>query len=180
MTRIEEDRTTIRLAELIAALSIATDLGMGQPVEYALQSCILAVRLGQKLKLSDNELRDVYYQALLRYIGCNVETHIMAALIGDEISIRQQLATVDSADIPTTIRIVSRHIWQAQQGSSSLELVQAMASGLLNSRRILQETFAGHCEVAQRLAERLGFSGNVLVALGQLYERWDGKGLPGG
>jgi hypothetical protein len=104
----------------------------------------------------------------------------MAALIGDEISIRQQLATVDSADIPTTIRIVSRHIWQAQQGSSSLELVQAMASGLLNSRRILQETFAGHCEVAQRLAERLGFSGNVLVALGQLYERWDGKGLPGG
>ena len=110
MTRIEEDRTTIRLAELIAALSIATDLGMGQPVEYALQSCILAVRLGQKLKLSDNELRDVYYQALLQYINCNIETHIMTALIGDEISIRQQLATVDSADIPTTIRIVSRHI----------------------------------------------------------------------
>ena len=35
----------IRLAELVAALSIATDLGMGQPMEYVLRSCVLAVRL---------------------------------------------------------------------------------------------------------------------------------------
>ena len=28
----------IRLAELVAALSIATDLGMGQPMEYVLRS----------------------------------------------------------------------------------------------------------------------------------------------
>jgi HD-GYP domain-containing protein (c-di-GMP phosphodiesterase class II) len=38
--------------------------------------------------------------------------------------------------------------------------------------------FIGHCEVAQRLAERLGFDRNVIYGLGQLYERWDGKGLP--
>src|SRR5262249_28649919 len=25
-----------------------------------------------------------------------------------------------------------------------------------------------------------GFSGNIIVALGQLYERWDGKGIPNG
>ena len=40
--------------------------------------------------------------------------------------------------------------------------------------------FSSHCEVAQRLAERLGFKANVVYALGQLYERWDGKGLPKG
>jgi hypothetical protein len=34
----------IRLAELMAALSIATDLGMGQPLEFALCSCVPAVR----------------------------------------------------------------------------------------------------------------------------------------
>ena len=32
--------------------------------------------------------------------------------------------------------------------------------------------------MAQRLAERFGFEGGVVVALGQLYERWDGKGFP--
>ncbi|MFZ0545759.1 MAG: HD domain-containing phosphohydrolase, partial [Candidatus Promineifilaceae bacterium] len=176
----EGDKTTIRLAELIASLSIATDLGMGQPVEYALQSCVLAVRLGEKLGLSDEQLREVYYQALLRYIGCNVETDMMAALLGDEIAVRQELATVDTADFPTTIRIITRFMWQAQQGRSTLELVKTMASGLFNSRRTMQETFAGHCEVAQRLAGRLGFSDNIITALGQLYERWDGKGLPFG
>jgi hypothetical protein len=35
----------------------------------------------------------------------------------------------------------------------------------------IKASFAGHCEVAQRLAERLGFGYNVVSALGQLYER---------
>jgi HD-GYP domain-containing protein (c-di-GMP phosphodiesterase class II)/DNA-binding CsgD family transcriptional regulator len=39
---------------------------------------------------------------------------------------------------------------------------------------------SGHCEVAQRLAERLGFGLGVVRNLGQLYERWDGRGLPHG
>lgn len=34
-----------RLAELMAALSIATDLGTGQPMEYAMTSAIVAIRL---------------------------------------------------------------------------------------------------------------------------------------
>jgi len=54
----------VRLAELMAALSIATDLGMGQPLEFALQSCIVSVRLGEKLGFNEDELRAVYYQSL--------------------------------------------------------------------------------------------------------------------
>jgi hypothetical protein len=76
----------VRLAELMASLSIATDLGMGQPLESALCSCVVAMRLGEALKLADQMLHDVYYQALLRYIGCNAETDVMAALFGDELT----------------------------------------------------------------------------------------------
>jgi hypothetical protein len=36
----------VRLAELMAALSIATDLGMGQSLETALCTCVVAMRLG--------------------------------------------------------------------------------------------------------------------------------------
>src|SRR5207248_644313 len=35
-----------------------------------------------------------------------------------------------------------------------------------------------HCEVAQQLAGRLGLSAEVERALGQVFERWDGRGLP--
>ena len=59
-----------RLAEVVAALSLATDLGMGQPMEHALRSCLLALRLGEELGLSEAELTDLYYVALLRRIGC--------------------------------------------------------------------------------------------------------------
>src|SRR5215212_5063641 len=86
----------IRLAELMAALSLATDLGMGQPLEWALCACVLAVRLGDVLGFSQMELREIYYQALLRYIGCNAETHMLAALAGDEIALRSEYVAVDS------------------------------------------------------------------------------------
>jgi hypothetical protein len=69
----------VRLAELMAALSIATDLGMGQPLETALSTCVVAMRLGEALNLDDDTLRDVYYQALLRYIGCNSDADVRAS-----------------------------------------------------------------------------------------------------
>ncbi|MFN8535616.1 MAG: LuxR family transcriptional regulator, partial [Dehalococcoidia bacterium] len=78
----------IRLAELTAGLSIATDLAMGQPIEWALASCLLAVRLGEAAGANDSELREIYFQAMLRYIGCNAESYQIAALVGDEIVLR--------------------------------------------------------------------------------------------
>src|SRR5262245_14545359 len=53
--------SNLRLAELMAALSIATDFGMGQPLEFALQACVVAMRLGVQLRLSDANLRATYY-----------------------------------------------------------------------------------------------------------------------
>src|SRR5688500_11086865 len=85
----------VRRGEVIAALSLATDLAMGQPVEFALKSCVLGTRIGRMLGLGAEELGEIYYQSLLRYIGCNAETHIMAALFGDEIDFRREFARID-------------------------------------------------------------------------------------
>ena len=35
----------VRLAELVAALSLGVDLGFGQPMEHVLRQCIIALRL---------------------------------------------------------------------------------------------------------------------------------------
>jgi response regulator RpfG family c-di-GMP phosphodiesterase len=40
------------------------------------------------------------------------------------------------------------------------------------------EMTSSHCEVAQQLALRLGMRSEVQAALRQVFERWDGKGLP--
>lgn len=170
----------VRLAELMAALSMATDLGMGQPLETALSSCIVAVRLGEALGLDDATLRDVYYQALLRYIGCNAETHAMAALVGDELALRRDFAAIDPGDPPEVVGLIVRYLQQAHAGQPPSRLEEFIARSLLALPATTQETFAGHCEVAQRLADRLGFPDSLIACLGQLYERWDGHGLPRG
>jgi hypothetical protein len=50
-------------------------------------SCILAACLEDALGLSEEDLRKVYCQALLPYIGCNAESYLMAALTGDELEL---------------------------------------------------------------------------------------------
>jgi HD-GYP domain-containing protein (c-di-GMP phosphodiesterase class II) len=170
----------VRLAELMAALSIATDLGMGQPLESALCSCVVAMRLGEALNLDGDTLRDVYYQALLRYIGCNADTHALAAIFGDELALRHDFAAVDPGQPPEVLDLATRYLRQANAGEAPDRIAALIARVLLTLPQLMHESFAGHCEVAQQLAKRLDLAESLIVSLGQLYERWDGKGQPHG
>ena len=170
----------VRLAELMAALSIATDLGMGFPMETALCSCVVAMRLGEALSLDGDTLRDIYYQALLRYIGCNSDAYALAALMGDELALRHDFAAVDTGRPPEVMGLAMRYLRQASAGEPPYRMAAMVARGLLTLPQVMTESFAGHCEVAQRLAGRLGLADSLVVCLGQLYERWDGKGRPRG
>jgi HD-GYP domain-containing protein (c-di-GMP phosphodiesterase class II) len=167
----------IRLAELMASLSIATDIGMGQPLEFAMQTCLVAVRLGERLGLSEDELRAVYYQSLLRYIGCNAETRLLAAVFGDELLLRKDIIHADPNSIEF-MRQSIRAIQAMNPEDSPLQILRSVASGLLTATQFVDEFYRGHCEVAERLAERLGLEKQIANAIKQVYARWDGKGIP--
>ncbi len=168
----------IRLAELMATLSIATDLGMGQPMEYAMTSSIVALRLGEAAGLTKSELSDVYYEALLRYIGCNADTYWLASVVGDEIALRTDFAKIDTADTERIVATVIRHIRQATADATAEQTQQAIEWGLSQLPVAYSSFFPSHGEVASRLAERLGFSEGFVRTVGQLYARWDGQGVP--
>ena len=171
--------SNLRLAELVAALSLASDLGMGQPMEYALCSCVLAVRLGETLGFGESDLRGTYYQALLRYIGCNAETYLWAAIFGDELALRTDLAGLYNGRTSEVLGLMTRSIRQANEGASPLRLARLLVEGVLTAPQVMKETSLGHCQIASRLAARLGFEEPIQQALIQSYERWDGHGLPG-
>jgi HD-GYP domain-containing protein (c-di-GMP phosphodiesterase class II)/DNA-binding CsgD family transcriptional regulator len=179
-----QKRTTrtsgIRLTELVAALSIATDLGMGQPMEYVLRSRVLSVRLGEALGLSANELREVYYLALLRYLGCNAGTHEQAALVGDEVAMRTATLPAYGGDPSQIMDAMVGHLRTTYSALSAPDADRVIAQVLVTFQSVMQESAAGHCEVGQRLASRFGFDESMQQALGQAYERWDGQGVPGG
>jgi HD-GYP domain-containing protein (c-di-GMP phosphodiesterase class II) len=170
----------VRRAEVVACLSLATDLAMGQGAGHGLKSCLLGVRLGRALGLAGEELREIYYHSLLRFIGCNAETYALAALFGDEIDFRRDFALIDAADGPTILRLVTRHVRGARAGAPLVERTWGVLRTVLASKGESAASIEGHCEVAQRLAHRLGFGAGVIRNLGQIYERWDGRGLPNG
>ena len=82
----ESDQSRVRLAEVIAALSLATDLGMGQPMDHALRRCLLAMQLGESLGLNAGELGDVYYVGLVCSVGCTVKLQGFTPWFQDEIA----------------------------------------------------------------------------------------------
>jgi hypothetical protein len=116
----------------------------------------------------------------LRFIGCNSDTYAMAALLGDELSVRSAFAAVDPGSTPQVLNLAIRFMRQAHAGAPPLDMARTLVRGVLSMPQFMKDQFSGHCEVAQRLAERLGFGVGLIHALGQVYERWDGKGLPQG
>jgi len=141
-------------------------------------SCVVSVRLGERAGLGPQDLRDAYYEALLRYIGCNADVAWLSSIVGDEIALRREFAHVDSADHAASLALMLRSISAANAGANPLRATLAMVRGLSQLTLVHSSFFPGHCEVASRLAQRMGFAPSFVATVGQLYARWDGKGVP--
>ena len=78
----------MRLAELVAALSLGIDLGFGQPMEHVLRQCLIATRLAERVGLDDVERAGVYYTSLLISVGCHTDAYEQAKWFGDDIDLK--------------------------------------------------------------------------------------------
>jgi len=168
----------LRLAELMAALSLATDLGMGQPVEQALRTCLIATALGERLGLGDEELSEVYYVALLRFLGCTADAHEFAAMVGgDDISIRAAIAPVLGGPQSEFASQVMPKVGGGQGPIRRARLVAGMMRGGAEQAR---EGVRAGCELAENLAARIDLPAGVRRGLASALETWNGAGFPNG
>src|SRR2546422_3735516 len=104
----------IRAAEVVGALSLATDLGTGQPLEHALRTAVLAVRLGELAGASAKELADTYYVALLHASGCTSNGHEAALLYGDDIEHRAAFFLIDPTSPEEVLAFYRAHVGAGQ------------------------------------------------------------------
>src|SRR5216684_369666 len=146
----------LRLAELLAAVPLATDLEHHVPAESALGDSLLAVEQARHAGWSNPDLSDVFYLALLYHIGCTGAVAAQSRLgAGDDVNVRRWMSEADYADRPQLMRI-------------------AMAT----AGRDLPEALANTAEAAARLSQRLGASPRVTASLSHAYGRWDGQVFP--
>jgi hypothetical protein len=84
------DSAPVRLAEIVAALSLGIDLGFSQPMEHVLRQCLIALRLAECILLDDEQRAAVYYSALLVNVGCHSDAHEQAKWFGDDIAMKSR------------------------------------------------------------------------------------------
>lgn len=172
---ISEGDSGVCLAELIAALSLGVDLGLGQPMEHVLRESMLALGLGERFGLDESERSVMYYVALLAWVGCHADSHEQARWFGDEIAAKMDLYEIDPVGLAQA-RFVMRHLGAGEVG---LARARTALQFVVSGRAAMESMHSTHCLIAGDLARRLGLGEPVREALLQVFERWDGKGDPG-
>jgi HD-GYP domain-containing protein (c-di-GMP phosphodiesterase class II) len=164
----------LRLAELVAAFTLAVDLGLGQPMEHVLRSWLIAARLGAHVGIKREERGSLYYVATLAWVGCVADTPELSAWFGDDIAYRHDGYELDQTGLPV-VGFMLRH---AGAGRSPLQRIRIAANLMAAGRRAVEAIIRSHCLVTATMADRLGLGVEVRDPLNQFFTRWDGKGVP--
>jgi putative nucleotidyltransferase with HDIG domain len=165
-----------RHTELLAALSIAIDLGLGQPAEHVLRSSLIATRLADRLGLGLEDRDAAFYVTLVMWIGCHADSHEYVRWFGDDITVKQQAYLVDWAGLPY-LRFLLGNV---ALGAPLPERLKVMAQLMHDPRRQLGEMIHSHCASASLLCAEIGLPERVQRALSATFERYDGQGSPAG
>lgn len=164
----------MRMAELIASLSFAIDLGVDMPMEWVLRTCLLSMRLGEASGLDLAARQKLYYLALLRHVGCTGTAHSAARDFGDDHGMGPAFE-MDLGDPKEGMRFLFRFVGR---GKPFLERARMIARLMAGGKAFLYDNAASHCELAERLATRLGFEPALCIHFREMYARWDGTGAP--
>ncbi|MGA9162237.1 MAG: HD domain-containing phosphohydrolase [Actinomycetota bacterium] len=164
----------VRLAELVAALSLATDLGLGQPQEHVIRQTLIAIRMAELEGLSDDERAAIFYVSLLAWVGCVADAHEMGKWFGDDRTVRADSYLVDMTGL-SMMRFMIGHV---ASGSPPIQRLTMIGRFLAGGSKEVKRSMAAHCEASGDLSMRLGLGAEVRDPLQQAFERWDGKGSP--
>jgi putative nucleotidyltransferase with HDIG domain len=168
---------TIRLSDVVSALSAALDLTEGQPMGHAVRSCILGMRIAEELRLSQEECADLYYALLLKDAGCSTNAARMHQILGsDDIRAKKEVKFEDwTKPSLSGLRYLLRNVTPG--ASFGKRLAKAVEVGLQQDRNNA-EMIGARCERGAEIARKIGMSKGVAQGIHQLDEHWNGAGYP--
>lgn len=169
-------RERVRTAEVIAALSLATDLGASLPLEHGLESTLFAMRLCERLGVDSETASRTYYACLLFYVGCTANADVAAEIFGADDALTRYASPARFGSRAEMMAGFVRAV--APPGGAPLVRARQLAHGLPRVALVFREHLAAFCEVAHMLTDRLGLPRSVGALFSHVAERWDGKGQP--
>jgi HD-GYP domain-containing protein (c-di-GMP phosphodiesterase class II) len=147
-------------------------------MEHMIRACLIALRLGEHLGLSEAERGVVYYSGLLAWVGCHTDAYEQAKWFGDDMTLKSDAHyAYDMGKVGPAISFMLKHV-----GGPERNLVERARVGVAfmgDGRRALLALAENHYRATDELAGRLGLGEGIRESLRQTYERWDGKGAYG-
>jgi HD-GYP domain-containing protein (c-di-GMP phosphodiesterase class II) len=141
--------------QTLGCLAFAADLSMGQPIDHSPRTALLARKLTDLVVGSDELGACSSALSLIRWAGCTANAQGFADLFGDDIR--------------------DRASWI--EGRNPFHDRPALSQPLEAYTRPLAQA---HCEATIEMSRQLGLSEMVAHAANDLFEHWDGTGIPGG
>ena len=168
--------TLPRRVEVLAGLSVAIDLGLGQPTEHMLRSATIGCRLADRLGLDPESRGTVYYSTLVMWIGCHADSQEYARWFGDDIAVRHESYLVDWSGMPYLKFLLGN----VAKGEALPQRMKVLGTLFRDARGQIAALVHSHCASAAALARHIGLPAEVATTLAYSFERYDGHGLPAG
>ncbi|MBF6466552.1 HD domain-containing protein [Nocardia beijingensis] len=165
--------SSIRAAEIFAALSLTTDLATGMPLEKGLATCLVATGLAERIGLPDAERRAVFHAALLADLGCTGRASENAQWYADDIAFQRACHVLDPGDPAVFTAQLRRFGSWAPAAQSALR-----NRFVAQSQTAPPQALRSSGEIVRTLGPRLGLPDAAVRALTEVEERWDGLGAP--
>ena len=170
-------RGQVRLAELVAALSLGIDLGFGQPMEHVLRQCLIALRLGELLGLDEEDAVGRLLHRAARQRGLPHRRPRAGEVVrrrhrpeGDEVRVR---AVQRPRRAAACCACSGRAARRCTASAIGLEFA-------ISGRQEVDDMIARTRALARPLAERArSRRRRCSTRSAASYERWDGAGWPG-
>jgi hypothetical protein len=165
----------IRVTEVLAALSLTTDLATGMDFEKGLRTCVVATALARHRCADERMVRAVFETALLRSVGCTSYAPELAELFEDDVAFQAAMKRLDFGDDAVFARQLDAFgTWSPTR---SAELARTFVDVLPT---VGVQAMRTGCEASHALGAEFGLLPESLGAIDDVYERWDGRGIPDG
>ncbi|HST12823.1 MAG TPA: HD domain-containing phosphohydrolase [Terriglobales bacterium] len=168
---------TIRLSDVVSALSAALDLTEGQPMGHAVRSCILGMRIAELMQLPAADCSDLYYALLMKDAGCSSNSARMHQILGsDDLRAKREVKFEDwTKPSLSGLQYLLRNVLPG--ASLARRLVKSVQLGFEQNRNNA-EVIGARCERGAEIARKIGLSQASAEAIRGLDEHWSGRGYP--
>lgn len=172
------DGREVPYSEVLTGLSYALDLPLSQPAGHTLRTCWIGMHIGRQLKLSSQQLWELYYTLLLKDTGCSRNgSRIFELFYNDDLVVQGAFRRLDRQQFKEVFRFLNKHagVFEGTFGQLS-RIINLLAQG----KNLAAELMKVKGETGAEIVKKLDFPDAVSQAVRAVEEHFNGKGQPEG